>query len=203
MLRIVGGTLRGRLLRTPEGRGTRPTAARVREALFDVITHHPDLGVDLDGPSINKKKTGSGALGIEALSRGAAWALFVEQDRRVVALLRRNLEELALTDRSEVWPRAVARAAADLSGLPPFDLVLCDPPYGAREETARALSALRPAARLGVGGLLVLEQAAGGEPPDLPGLTAPQVRRWGDTEALFYTRPSGGGATEGHERTAP
>lgn len=127
-MRVIAGTQRGRPLRAPAGSATRPTADRVREAVFDILQSL----VDLDGARVLDLFAGSGAMGIEALSRGARAAVFVERDHRALQALRANVQALGLEDRARVvhaeavgWlagPRPAAQAA--------FDLALCDPPYG-------------------------------------------------------------------------
>ncbi len=134
MTRIIAGRAGGRRIAVPAG-GTRPTSDRVREALFSALTVDPGL----DGAAVLDLCAGSGALGLEALSRGAEHALFVEADRRASAVLRRNVEALDL-------PGATVRAASAatvLSGAADrrYDLVLVDPPYATTDaEVARWLS---------------------------------------------------------------
>ena len=122
-MRIVAGTARGRRIEAPPGRDTRPTTDRVREALFNALG---SLGA-VDGATVVDLFAGSGALGLEALSRGAAHATFVERDRRTAALVGRNVDALGMSDRAIV----VTGDALDwLHTAPPVDLLLCDPPYG-------------------------------------------------------------------------
>jgi 16S rRNA (guanine966-N2)-methyltransferase len=126
---------------------------------------------------------GTGALGIEALSRGAAHATFVEAARRPRAVLERNLAELGLTSRGRVVAGSAASAAAFASG--PFDLVLCDPPYG----TPLAPLARAAAGALAPGGVLVLEHAAGDPAPEPPeSLALWKARRYGGTTLTLYAR---------------
>jgi 16S rRNA (guanine966-N2)-methyltransferase len=131
---------------------------------------------------------GSGAMGIEALSRGAATALFVEREPAAVQALRKNLETLQLTGRATVVARNVRRALPLLRQEAPFNLVLLDPPYGDREVTESLLLELEPAERLTPEGVLVLEAAAGADPPSLQGLEEPLTRRWGHTAVHLYRR---------------
>jgi 16S rRNA (guanine(966)-N(2))-methyltransferase RsmD len=135
-LRVVAGRHRGRRLRTPPGRGTRPTADRVREALFAILG-------PVEGVAVLDLFAGSGALGIEALSRGAASATFVERDRRAAAVVRANLD--ALGEDGEV----VVRDALAWLAAPPaeatFGLVLVDPPYDSVPRLGAALSERLPA----------------------------------------------------------
>src|SRR5690242_3403046 len=117
-MRIVAGALRGRPLVAPKGHSVRPTADRVRQAVFDVLTHAP-WAPDLEGARVLDLFAGSGALGLEALSRGAAFALFVERDGAAAGAIRQNLEQLGLDDRS----RIERRDATQLGPCPtaPFD----------------------------------------------------------------------------------
>ena len=133
-MRVVAGAFKGRRLHAPKGTGTRPTADRVREALFSILG-------DVSGARVLDLYAGSGALGIEALSRGAASALFVERDRRALAALRRNLDALGAD--AEVRSQDALRFIAQPEGV--FDLVFCDPPYDEASRVAVALSETLPA----------------------------------------------------------
>ncbi|PXY28318.1 16S rRNA (guanine(966)-N(2))-methyltransferase RsmD [Prauserella muralis] len=175
----MAGRAGGRRLKVPP-RGTRPTSERVREALFNAL----DVAGELAGARVLDLFAGSGALGLEALSRGAADAVFVESDRRAVEVLRGNVAALGLG--GTVRP---GRAEAVLAGPPgePFDLVLADPPYGLGEDAlAGVLAALAGGGWLAEGALVVLERAMrDGEPPWPDGLRPLRVRRYGDT-GLFW-----------------
>jgi len=134
-MRVVGGALRGRRLEAPAGRRTRPTADRVREALFSILG-------PLEGLSALDLFAGSGALGIEALSRGAAAALFVDDDRRAVAAVRANLTRLGL-DARVIRRDALAFLSAPVGA--PFGLVFLDPPYSSPPHMAERLAQRLPA----------------------------------------------------------
>lgn len=121
-MRIVAGSARGRRIEAPAGTDVRPTTDRVREALFNALG---SMGV-VDGATVVDLFAGTGALGLEALSRGAAHVTFVDSDRRAVALVHRNLSALGFVDRATV---VAADALAHLRGASPVDLALCDPPY--------------------------------------------------------------------------
>ncbi len=123
MTRIIAGSVGGRRIAVPPA-GTRPTSDRVREALFSAL----QAGPGLEGARVLDLCAGSGALGLEALSRGARFAVFVESDRRAVATLRGNVRDLGLGTVAEVRPVTVAAALARPATVP-FDLVLADPPY--------------------------------------------------------------------------
>ena len=122
-MRVVAGSARGRRLIAPDGDHTRPTADRVREATFNSLS---SLGA-VEGARVLDAFAGSGALGIEALSRGAAHCTFVENDRRALAALRENLATLGFGDHAQV---VIGDGVLVLAGADPFDLVLLDPPYG-------------------------------------------------------------------------
>jgi 16S rRNA (guanine966-N2)-methyltransferase len=152
-MRIVAGEWRGRSLSAPAGTGTRPTADRVRQALFDMLMHAPWAGRPvIEGASVLDCFAGTGALGLEALSRGAARAVFVERDRAALAALRVNIAACRAVDRCEVLP-------VDVLTVPSgdrVDIVFLDPPYG-QDLIARALTRLRTMRRVGTGTLIVAE----------------------------------------------
>lgn len=134
-MRVVAGELGGRRLHAPAGGRTRPTADKVREALFSILG-------DVSGLRVLDLFAGSGALGIEALSRGAAEATFVDRAGPAVAAIRRNLEDLGLE--GEVHRRDVVRFLKAAAGEPPFDLVFCDPPYDSATALAGMLAERLP-----------------------------------------------------------
>jgi 16S rRNA (guanine(966)-N(2))-methyltransferase RsmD len=179
-MRVVGGDFRGRTLRSVPGRSTRPTADRVRQSLFDL------LGQRCDGFRILDLYAGTGALSLEALSRGAAHATLVEQDAKAAQVIQRNVAELGCADRCTLLREGVARALPRLSG--PFDLVFSDPPYAlqAAQETLHAL------ARLGLvapEGRVVLERDRREPGPTAPeGFELAGERRYGDTAVLIARR---------------
>jgi 16S rRNA (guanine966-N2)-methyltransferase len=133
-LRVVAGEFKGRRLASPRGAGTRPTADRVREALFSMLG-------DVDGARVLDLYAGSGALGIEALSRGAASAVFVERDPAAVAAIERNLTAVGVE--AVVVRQDVLRYLARAEG--PFELVFCDPPYDSASRLAGPLAERLPA----------------------------------------------------------
>ena len=123
-MRITGGEFGGRTLKTLPGELVRPTLDRVRQALFNI------LGPRLSGAAVLDLFAGSGALGLEALSRGASRAVFVEKDRRAVAVIRENVETLGVVERASVRCMDALKSVASLAALGgPFDVVLIDPPY--------------------------------------------------------------------------
>lgn len=191
MSRIVGGTAGGRRLAVPPGETTRPTADRTREALFSSLA----TLLDLDGARVLDLYAGSGAVGLEALSRGAAHALLVEQDRRVLPTLRANVASLGLPG-AEIRPEPVERVLAagpgsGPGGGPPYDLVFADPPYALGADALTAvLTALVEREWLASDAVLAVERSSRG--PELtwvPGVTAVRRRRYGEG-TLWYGRRS-------------
>ena len=176
-MRVIAGRLGGRRLAAPRGLATRPTSDRVREALFSALG-------DVRGARVLDLYAGTGALGIEALSRGATQATFVESARAALAALRENLAALGLEASARVVAQPVARAVPGLSG--PFDLVFADPPYAAIAEVSAAIAALAPV--LEGEARVVVEHASRDEAPALAGLTARPSRAYGDTSVTIYDR---------------
>src|SRR5947208_7837179 len=148
-MRIIAGKWRGRILEAPPGMGTRPTADRVREALFSMLASR--LG-SFEELRVADLFAGSGALGLEALSRGAASATFVEQDPKAAAVIRRNAEKLGAA------VQVLGGSALALPRAEPFDLVLADPPYSAGSGTA-AVEAVAMAGWLAPGGWMSVESS--------------------------------------------
>lgn len=151
-MRIIAGEWRGRALVAPAGQRTRPTADRTRETLFSMVVSR--LG-GFDGLRVADLYAGSGALGLEALSRGAAFACFVETDAKAIAAIRANLAALKAEKRAEVR----TSSAANLVPMQPFDLIFADPPYAPGSGTA-VVEAVRRAAWLVPDGWLAIEIAA-------------------------------------------
>ena len=185
-LRIVGGTWRGRKLDAGDDRSVRPTSERMREALFNILAHNPDWrrpeGPLPLGATVLDVFAGSGALGLEALSRGAARALFLEADAGSCALIRRNLAALglsadvAMVRRGDATRPGAAPLAADLAFLdPPYDLGL----------TAPALTALRHHGWLKPGALAVVESRASDAAAPPEGYLLVDERRYGIARAAF------------------
>jgi 16S rRNA (guanine966-N2)-methyltransferase len=174
-VRVVGGRLGGRRLRAVPGREVRPTSDRVKEALFGV------LGDRVEGARVLDLFAGTGALAIEALSRGAASAVLVEQAAPAVTVIRANLDALGLGGVATVRrTRAETYVRTQRDG--PFDLVLLDPPYAAPVGLVAGLLGRLSRTALAPGALVVVEAAARAEaPPWPPGLTPERPRRYGDT----------------------
>lgn len=161
-MRIVAGAWKGRVLTAPQGLETRPTADRVRQALFDILLHAPWSGRSLiEGASVMDVFAGTGALGLEALSRGAARVVFVEQARPALTALRANISACKAGDRCEV----LTMDALSLPIGPRVDLVFLDPPYG-QDLIPKALTRLRATGRVAKGTLIVAETGRDEAPPE-------------------------------------
>lgn len=183
-LRIVAGRLRGRRIRFPDDLpGLRPTADRVRESLFNL------LGQDLSGLAVLDLYAGTGALGIEALSRGARRAVFVEREARARRAIRENLERLDLHRLARVEP-GDAGARVRRGGLGTFDLVLADPPYE-DPDSGGLLLLLDAVGLVHAGGRVVLEQETGADRPGIPqGWAQVRAARYGRTTLRIFRRLS-------------
>ena len=142
-MRIVGGTLKGRTLKGPASNATRPTSDRLRESLFNMLAHA--YGDPCDGARVLDLCAGTGALGLEALSRGARFCLFVEEAAEARALIRDNVEALGLTGITKIFRRDATRLGAlgQMGAGAPFDLAFCDPPYGKGIAETALVSALK------------------------------------------------------------
>ena len=180
-MRVVGGRLKGRSLASPSSRAIRPTADRLRESLFNILVHA--YGDPVDGARVLDLFAGTGALGIEAISRGARFALFVDNGTEARALLRANVEALGLGGVTKVF----RRDATDLGPahpVEPFSLVFLDPPYG-KGLSEKALASLRDGGWLLPGAMLVVEEAkaAGIVAPE--GYEELERRAYDDTEFVL------------------
>jgi 16S rRNA (guanine966-N2)-methyltransferase len=185
--RVIAGAAGGRRISTPAGRDTRPTSDRAREGLFATV--HSLLG-DLDGLRVADLFAGSGAVGLEALSRGAAHVLLVESSPRAAKVIKANVDALGLPGAQVVADR-VERV---LRNPPPepYDLVFADPPYAVTgEAVGRVLEALRDNGWLAPGALVAVERATRGEPLGWPeGYTESRARRYGEG-TLWYGHAAG------------
>jgi len=183
-VRIVGGDLRGRALATPRDRTVRPTADRLRETIFDILAHaYADPVVDA---RVLDLFAGTGALGFEALSRGAAWCLFVDDDVSARGLVRRNAETLGLAGRVRIFRRDATRLGP-IARLAPFTVAFADPPYR-RGLGEAALASAVAGGWLAPGALAVLEEAAAADIRPIPGLDALDRRRVGDSQIVLLRR---------------
>jgi 16S rRNA (guanine966-N2)-methyltransferase len=187
-MRIVGGRHRGRRLLAPPGDAVRPTSDRAREALFNILSHGrlAEGGIPFADEAVLDAFAGTGALGLEALSRGAAEAVFFERERDALATLRRNIEALGESPRARIMPGDATR--------PPRGAVACavaflDPPY-ASGLAGPALAALVAAGWLAAGALAVIETAARDAMPPPPGFTLLDERVYGAARLTFLRRTS-------------
>ncbi|GAA2603970.1 16S rRNA (guanine(966)-N(2))-methyltransferase RsmD [Dactylosporangium fulvum] len=183
MTRIVAGTLGGRRLVVPGGQGTRPTSDRVREALFSTL----DTLVDLDGARFADLYAGSGAVGLEACSRGASHVLLAESDAKAARVARSNISTLGVGGRVRLVADKVERL---LAGTPdePFDVVFIDPPYAVTDERVRDVLRALVERWLAPDALVVVERSSRGVPMAWPeGLQEHAERRYGET-TLWYAR---------------
>lgn len=180
-MRIVGGEFRGRPLKGPSSMAVRPTSDRLRESLFNILAH--GYGDIVEGARVIDLFAGTGALGLEALSRGARFALFVDDGAEARALLRANVEALGAGGRTKVFRRDATR----LGAMPPgeaFTLAFLDPPYG-RDLAPRALDSLREGGWLAPGALVVVEESAEVSLDPPAGYEAVERRVYGDTQIVF------------------
>lgn len=183
-MRIVGGTLRGRPLATPRSDAIRPTSDRTREAVFNVIAHNwPER---LDGARVLDLFSGTGALGLEALSRGAAQCLFIEETAEGRGLIRTNVEAFGLQGRAKIFRRDATRMG-EVGTIAPFDLVFADPPYG-KGLAERALESALAGGWLRPEALVIVEETASAPFQPLQGLALLDRRDWGETCVTFCAR---------------
>ena len=185
-MRIVGGEHRGRTLVAPGTRDIRPTADRLRESLFNILVHaHGD---PVTGARVLDLFAGTGALGLEAMSRGAAFALFVDDGAPARALIRENVAALGLGGVTKIFRRDATRLGP-AHPLEPFSLVFLDPPYG-QGLAEQALVSARAGGWLAPDALIVVEEAADAafQPPE--GFTEIERRRYDDTELIFLRTAS-------------
>lgn len=180
-MRIVAGSLRGRTLIGPKNDAIRPTSDRVRGAIFNILAHAAS-DVSIEGARVMDLFAGTGALGLEALSRGAAFCLFVEKSPQARAIIERNIETLGIANRAEV--RAGDAAKLGLAPREAFTLVFLDPPYG-QGLAEKALAGAAGGGWLAPGALAVVEERSDVAIDWPEGFEVKDVRRWGDTQALF------------------
>jgi 16S rRNA (guanine966-N2)-methyltransferase len=180
-MRVIGGSAGGRTLKGPPRSGVRPTSDRVREAVFEMLAAH---GADMD--RVLDLYSGTGAMGIEALSRGASVCDFVESDPKAGAVVRENLTRTGLLDRGRLLPLTVAKALGRLEA--PYDLIVADPPYE-YDRAEKELAEVIDKGLLAPGGTLVVEHSKRRDwPEQLCGVGRLTTRRYGDTAVTFYGR---------------
>jgi 16S rRNA (guanine966-N2)-methyltransferase len=180
-MRVVGGRLRGRAIAAPKSNAIRPTADRLRESLFNILAHA--FGDPVTDARVLDLFAGTGAIGIEALSRGAAFVLFVDEAADARALLRENVAALGLGGTSRIFRRDATKLG-EAHPVAPFSLAFLDPPYG-RDLATAALTSARAGGWLTGDALIVVEEAVKAQfaPPD--GFGEVDRRRYDDTEFVF------------------
>jgi 16S rRNA (guanine966-N2)-methyltransferase len=187
-MRVIAGTYRSRILKSLKGQALRPTSDRLRETLFNV------LGRDVAGSRFLDLFAGTGAIGIEALSRSAAEVVFVENHAPAVALIRRNLESLGIRKGATVLAVDTLRgmemlASGKKAGTSQFDYIFLDPPYAAANDYARVLESLRSGDLLAPGGVVIAEHRRSFDLPEEAGaLQCYRVLQQGDAALSFYRR---------------
>src|SRR5580698_5987628 len=181
-MRIVGGRLKGRTLLTPSSRAMRPTSERLRESIFDILEHR--FPGQIEGVRVVDLFAGTGALAIEAVSRGARFALFVDNGAEARAILRANVEALALGGVTRIWRADVVKLGSAPAGGP-FALAFVDPPYG-QGLAYPALASLVEGGWLEPNALCVVEEAAKAEIAAPAGLALIDERVYGDTKILIF-----------------
>jgi 16S rRNA (guanine966-N2)-methyltransferase len=180
-VRIVGGKFRGRTIHAPDGMATRPTTDRVREAIFNRLEHGvPDFSIA--GARVLDLFAGTGALGLEALSRGARNVLFIDDSEAARALIRRNADELGVIGQAKLWRRDAAKLGP-CAPMSPFGLVFMDPPYG-KGLADKALAALVAGGWLEPGAVVVAEETAKADVSVPEGFEVLNDSRYGDTRVM-------------------
>ena len=183
-LHIIAGTARGRQILTPQGRNTRPTLGRVKESLFGI------LQFSIEGARVLDLYAGSGSLGLEALSRGASFAVFNDQDHGCCDLIRRNLDTLGFSGRAALMQLDAITAIGRLTGGQAFDIVFLDPPY--KMGAQQALTALFREGIVATGGRVVVEHAWEDAPQVADELIERvDTRKYGDTGISFFIGKTG------------
>ncbi len=185
-MRITGGKFGGRTLVAPRDIRVRPTADKVRQAIFNILLHNDFAsGFSLDGARVADLFAGTGAMGIEALSHGALFCLFVDDSAESRALIRENVETLGLTGASKIWRRDATKLGPIPAGAGgPFDLVFLDPPYR-KNLLDPALKSLREGGWLADGALIVAEMAEDEPAPKADGFEPLDERVYGDTRVMI------------------
>ena len=184
-MRVIGGAARGRRLKVPKGQSVRPTAARVKGSLFNILPH------DFSALRVLDLFAGSGNVSIEALSRGAEQAILVDESPRTAAVIKENLSRLELSARAQVWIAPVARSLRKLARAgESFDLIFLDPPYD-RQWVGTTLKAIGETQLLRSNGKVVAEHSARETVQSRYGdLVLYDQRRYGDTLLSFFTKES-------------
>lgn len=182
-MRIVGGKNKGHSLLGPSGAGTRPTSDRVRESIFNILAHGID-GFTLEEARVMDLFAGTGALGFEALSRGARFCQFVDESVEARGVIRRNADALGVIGQCKIWRRDATRLGP-CAPQTPFDLIFVDPPYG-KGMGEKALAAIIEGHWLSPAGVVMLEEAEKAAVGDVAGLALLDQRSYGETQVRFY-----------------
>jgi len=177
-LRVISGSARGRKLSAPDGLDTRPTTDRVKESIFNIISPYMPAANVLD------LFAGSGAMGIEALSRASQHAVFVEQSRKALSVIQKNLSDTRLTDRSEVLHTDAFSYLGRANTK--FDIIFLDPPYN-KGMLSAAIDIIYENSLLADGGIIVAETELGGEIPDDSGFSLIKQAKYGKTVVLIFS----------------
>lgn len=187
LMRIVAGALRGRTIQAPEGLDVRPTSDRARQAIFNILEHAP-WSEGLEARYVIDVFAGSGAMGLEALSRGAARCLFVDVSETSLAAVRANVDAFGLEGRTRLLRQDATRLGARHQEKGAFDIAFLDPPYR-KDLAGPVLAELRTGDWLTPDAVVVLERAAGEPDIETPGYEILDQRRYGAAEVLFL-RPA-------------
>jgi 16S rRNA (guanine966-N2)-methyltransferase len=199
-MRIVAGKFRSQRIEAPKGLATRPTSDRVRQALFNVLEHGAPQ-FDFTGARVLDLFAGSGALGLEAMSRGARFCLFVEESAEARASIRRNVEALSLTGATKIWRRDATRLG-EAGTMQPFDLIFLDPPYGKGLAT-KALQSAAAGGWIRDGAIAVLEERADAEVELPQAFQELDARIYGETKIVVMRAiPAPGEARRGGPKPA-
>jgi len=182
-MRIVGGKHKGHSIAPPTGSATRPTSDRVRESVFNILAHGI-AGLEIEGARVLDLFAGTGAMGLEAISRGARFCQFVDDSAEARGLIRKNADALGVIGLAKIWRRD-ATNLGPCAPQPGFDLVFADPPYG-KGLGEKALISLVSGQWLNANAIVVLEESAKAEVPAIEGLTLIDERAYGDTMIRFF-----------------
>lgn len=180
-MRIVAGRFKGTAIAAPRSQGTRPTSDRLRETIFNILAHGIDM--DLDGVRVLDLFAGTGALGFEAISRGAGHCTFIEEGTEARGLIRRNMETLGLNGAAKIFRRDATRLGS-AGTIAPFDLLFADPPYD-KGLGERALKSAADGGWLTPGAVCVLEERASADIEVPQGFETLDQRQAGDSQVLF------------------
>jgi 16S rRNA (guanine966-N2)-methyltransferase len=182
-MRIVGGKFKGHSLVSPHGLMTRPTSDRVRESIFNILAHGIE-GFDLDHARVMDLFAGTGALGFEAMSRGARFCQFVDESAAARGVIRRNADAFGIIGQVKIWRRD-ATVLGPGAPQPGFDLVFADPPYG-KGLGEKALASLVSGHWLNTGAVVILEETIKADLTPAAGLDLIDERSYGETKVWFF-----------------